>query len=482
MYGGLATATSSTRPGRQGVEPRSAGDAHVGGRGGRCPARLAPATSRASRLASVSHTVTPSSGSSSASASPMAPEPVPRSATVSGRAQCPRQLDRPRRRRPPSPAAGSAPGDRRRGRGGGSSSGRARRPAARRRSTGRASRRGGRPCAGVAGSSSTSSRPPARSAPLASSHSQRAAGSPTCVRRLGEYSSPPLSHRLGELARSLVGGEGGDDVVEVAGQHVGEAVHREPDAVIGEPVLLEVVRADLLASSATTDLGPARRRALGVAFGSASSSSRERSTVIALVRFCSWLRSSCIDTTNPVGRWVMRTAESVVLTLWPPGPLDRYTSICRSLSSIRTSISSASGRTSHGRRRGVDAPLALRDGDPLDAVAATFVLERRPGPPAGYGERHLVEAAAVAGIGAQRLGAQAVPLGVGEVHLVQVASEEVGLLAALGAADLDDDVAPGVRVGRDHQLSELAVDRGRALRWSRRALLRGDHVRRRSPR
>ena len=27
-------------------------------------------------------------------------------------------------------------------------------------------------------------------------------------------------------------------------------------------------------------------------------------------------------TTMPVGIWVMRTAESVVLTLWPPGPDD----------------------------------------------------------------------------------------------------------------------------------------------------------------
>jgi hypothetical protein len=31
-------------------------------------------------------------------------------------------------------------------------------------------------------------------------------------------------------------------------------------------------------------------------------------------RFCSWLFSFCIDTTMPVGRCVMRTAESVVLT------------------------------------------------------------------------------------------------------------------------------------------------------------------------
>ena len=42
---------------------------------------------------------------------------------------------------------------------------------------------------------------------------------------------------------------------------------------------------------------------------------------------------------------MMRTAESVVLTDWPPGPVERNTSICRSLSAICTSTSSTSGST-----------------------------------------------------------------------------------------------------------------------------------------
>ena len=42
----------------------------------------------------------------------------------------------------------------------------------------------------------------------------------------------------------------------------------------------------------------------------------------------------------------MRTAESVVLTDWPPGPDERLTSMRRSLSSsMSTSTSSASGMT-----------------------------------------------------------------------------------------------------------------------------------------
>ena len=36
--------------------------------------------------------------------------------------------------------------------------------------------------------------------------------------------------------------------------------------------------------------------------------------------FWCWLRSLCTATTIPVGRWVMRTAESVLLTCWPPAP------------------------------------------------------------------------------------------------------------------------------------------------------------------
>ena len=41
--------------------------------------------------------------------------------------------------------------------------------------------------------------------------------------------------------------------------------------------------------------------------------------------------AACDCTTRPEGRCVMRTAESVVLTLWPPWPPERNTSMRRSL-------------------------------------------------------------------------------------------------------------------------------------------------------
>ena len=62
--------------------------------------------------------------------------------------------------------------------------------------------------------------------------------------------------------------------------------------------------------------------------------------------FCSWLFSFWQDTTMPVGRCVIRTAESVVFTLWPPGPDERNTSTRRSAGSMVTSTGSASGMTS----------------------------------------------------------------------------------------------------------------------------------------
>ena len=76
------------------------------------------------------------------------------------------------------------------------------------------------------------------------------------------------------------------------------------------------------------------------------SNRRERSTFIATSLFLCCERSFWHDTTMPVGRWVMRTAESVTLTCCPPAPLDRYVSMRSSFSSMLMSTSSgSSGQT-----------------------------------------------------------------------------------------------------------------------------------------
>ena len=116
--------------------------------------------------------------------------------------------------------------------------------------------------------------------------------------------------------------------------------------MIGDAALRKVVRADLRRAVAGADLrSSACASARLPARTSRRSSRRERSTSMALSLFCSCDFWSCWLTTMPVGRCVMRTAESVVLTLCPPGPDERKTSMRRSLSSMRTSTSSASGST-----------------------------------------------------------------------------------------------------------------------------------------
>ena len=71
-----------------------------------------------------------------------------------------------------------------------------------------------------------------------------------------------------------------------------------------------------------------------------------------------------MDTTTPVGLWVMRTAESVVFTDCPPGPEERYTSTWMSFGSTCTSTSSASGSTAT-----VAVEVWMR---PCDSVSGTL--------------------------------------------------------------------------------------------------------------
>ena len=78
----------------------------------------------------------------------------------------------------------------------------------------------------------------------------------------------------------------------------------------------------------------------------------------------------------PVGRWVIRTAESVVLTLWPPGPLLRKTSMRRSFSSIVDVDLLGLGQHQHAGGGGVDPALRLGDRHPLDPVHAALELQQ----------------------------------------------------------------------------------------------------------
>ena len=85
---------------------------------------------------------------------------------------------------------------------------------------------------------------------------------------------------------------------------------------------------------------------------------------MALSRLACWLRSVCDSTTTPLGTWVMRIADSVLLTCWPPAPEERKVSTFRSAGLISTSMSPVCS----GMIATVAAEVWMR---PCDSVAGT---------------------------------------------------------------------------------------------------------------
>ena len=82
----------------------------------------------------------------------------------------------------------------------------------------------------------------------------------------------------------------------------------------------------------------------------------------------------------PVGRWVMRTAESVVLTRLAAGP-GRAVDVDAQVVRVDLDLDLLGlGRDQHAGGGGVDAALRLGGRHPLHAVHAALVLQ--PGPDA----------------------------------------------------------------------------------------------------
>jgi hypothetical protein len=103
---------------------------------------------------------------------------------------------------------------------------------------------------------------------------------------------------------------------------------------------------------------------------------RAVSTRNACALLLCWLRPSWHSATMPVGRWVMRTAESVLLMCWPPAPLARKVSMRRSDGLILIGLLFVRlGQNGHRAGTGVDAALGFGGGHALHPVATGFVAK-----------------------------------------------------------------------------------------------------------
>ena len=141
----------------------------------------------------------------------------------------------------------------------------------------------------------------------------------------------------------------------------------------------------------------------------------------------------------------MRTAESVVLTLCPPGPgrpVDVDLEVA--LGDLDLDLLGLRHHGDGGRRR-VDPPLRLRLGNALHAVRAALVLVDRERSVALDGEDDLLESTGLALVRREDLGLEAAALRVTGQHPVDVSRPDRRLVAADALAHLDDHV---LRVGR----------------------------------
>ena len=163
----------------------------------------------------------------------------------------------------------------------------------------------------------------------------------------------------------------------------------------------------------------------------------------------------------------MRTAESVVFTLWPAGA-GRAHDVDTEVVLVNLDLDLLGLRhDSHRRGRGVDPPLRLGLGNALHAVRSALELEDRERALALHGEHGLLDTASLALARRERLGLEAQALGVPREHPAHVPRPERRLIAAHTLPDLDDHILLVGGVALDERELEFAfepVDLGFELR------------------
>ena len=150
----------------------------------------------------------------------------------------------------------------------------------------------------------------------------------------------------------------------------------------------------------------------------------------------------------------MRTAESVVLTPWPPAPPERNTSMRRSTGLIVTSTSSASGSTATVTVDVWIASLRLGRGHALHAVHAAFPLQAAVNARPWISAMISLKPPNARRVGREHVDLPALAFGVPLVEAKELAHEKRGLVAAGAGADFEDDVLVVVGIFREAEESE----------------------------
>ena len=218
-------------------------------------------------------------------------------------------------------------------------------------------------------------------------------------------------------------------------------------------VLRKIVGTDLFGAIAGADLR--LRRMLPMASSASRrlrSYSMARSISIAFSRFCICERSCCEATTMPVGTCVMRIADSVLLTYWPPAPL-RFIGVDLQIARIDLDVDLLVDLRQNRDRGGAGVDAALRFGQrhALHAVDARLVFEVLVRIVALYCKNDFLIAACIARALGDEFDAHALRFSETHVHARQISGKNRRFVAAGAGANFDEHVFVVVRIFRDHQ-------------------------------
>src|SRR5437016_4152130 len=390
-----------------------------------------------------------SPGAAERRAAAEAPAPTRRVSRSPAWARAPHRSDgHARRGTPPSPgcagAARAVPAGSRRGR----NAPRSAREPFRRDPSGR---RRGRPRAGRPGATrrrpwrSRAPRPPAPSW-------RRRARRRTSRRSSALHSLEPL----GFFGRD----EGVDQLVEVALEHGRQPMEREPDAVIGDARLREVVGADPLAALAGADLALAirRDRRLPLFLRALEEPGLEDAHRL---RPGLDLRALVLARHDETRRQVRDPHRGVGRVDPLPARAGRSVHIDPEILFLDLDVDVLGFRKDRdGDGRGVDPAARLGDGHALHAVHAALELQPAPGTFAVDEQDHVLESTDAGGAGVHRLDPPPLAFRVFRVHPGEIGGEERRLVAAGAGADLDEDVLVVVGIAWQEEPLQLLLERG----------------------
>src|SRR6185312_7323170 len=160
---------------------------------------------------------------------------------------------------------------------------------------------------------------------------------------------------------------------------------------------------------------------------------RARRMASASTRLCCCEREVSQRTCKPVGRCVSSTVDSVLLRFWPPEPVPRHIDQSRSRSSTRTSTAVGSGRTA--------TVMVLVCTRPWRSLGGTRCQRwppgssrKQPAAPAPTTRKSMTPRRSSRSSISKTVAERAARVD-GELLL----HEQLGVVAAFGGADLDDD-------------------------------------------